>query len=116
MLHQQLLSGRDHTDWQFAPSLYRSYDLRYGPFDIEACSNSSGSNALCPAWWSPSDSYTQHQWSRKKIWCKSPHSDISKVSDKAIEGFELGPDNTCTLLVLPDWPDAVWWPQLTKSG
>ncbi|KAL3131483.1 hypothetical protein ABBQ38_007791 [Trebouxia sp. C0009 RCD-2024] len=101
-MKQQLHSARDTTDWQFPPALFRSYDLRYGPFTRDACSDSDDSNALCPAWWSPEDSYTQYSWSGCKIWCHPPFNQVNEVLDKAIDGFKRDPGRTCTLLALPD--------------
>ena len=36
--------------------------------------------------------------------------------DKAITGYLDNPDHSSTLLVLPEWPEAKWWPQLSTSG
>ncbi len=30
---------RDVTDWQFLPDVFRSYSLRHGPFDVDACAD-----------------------------------------------------------------------------
>ena len=38
----QLQNPRDTSDWQFPPALYRSYDLRYGPFILDTCSDEHG--------------------------------------------------------------------------
>ena len=112
----QLQPQRDTSDWQFLPDLFSHYDVRYGPFQVDATADDAGRNAMCPAWWSPPDSYSQHVWARCKIWCNPPFDDISAVLSHAIASFKTDPDNTCALLVLPDWPDSSWWPRLTQSG
>ena len=38
----QLAAVRDSADWHFDPDLYRSYNLRYGPFDVDACADNEG--------------------------------------------------------------------------
>ena len=44
----QVQNARDTSDRHFPPTLYRSYDLRYGPFILDACSDKDGKNSLCP--------------------------------------------------------------------
>ena len=50
------------------------------------------------------------------MWCNPPYSEVEQVLDKAIAGYTLDPDNSCTLMVLPDWPASKWWDKLTKAG
>ena len=112
----QVQNARDTSGWQFPPALYRSYDLRYGPFILDACSDKDGKNSLCPTWWSPSDSYSKHLWGGCKIWCNPPYAEVEQVLNKAIAGYKVDPENTCILMVLPDWPASQWWDKLTKTG
>lgn len=111
----QLQSQRDTSDWQFSPDMFEHYDTQYGPFQVDATSDNEGGNALCPQFWSPSNSYASHTWAGQNIWCNSPFDEVGEVLQHAIAGARMDP-NTNTLLVLPDWPDATWWPRLTKSG
>ena len=112
----QVQNARDTSDWQFPPALYRSYDLRYGPFVLDACSDNDGRNSPIPTWWSPSDSYSKYFWRGCKIWCNPPYTEVEHVLNKAIEGYKIDPGNTCILMVLPDWPASQWWDKLTKTG
>ena len=107
---------RDTSDWQFKPELFAHYDVRYGPFQIDATADNDGSNALCTQWWCPDDSCHNHSWASLKIWCNPPYNDISSILYKAMAGYRVDPEHTSTLLALPDWPDAHWWPTLTDSG
>ena len=53
---------RDTADWMFDPGLFSSYNLMYGPFEVDACADDEGRNAQCKRFWSPSDSYNCHSW------------------------------------------------------
>ena len=106
----------DSSDMKFDSGLQASYDLRYGPFDVDACSDDHGHNAFATTYWSPSNSLTLHDWSGVKTWCHPPFAYIGSALNKASAGFKQDPDHTSALLVLPDWPDAPWWPHLTESG
>ena len=50
----------NHSDVKFDPGLQASYDLRYGPFEVDACCDDQGYNAYCAVYWSPSNSFTRH--------------------------------------------------------
>ena len=65
-------ADRDSTDWMFDPGLYSSYDLMYGPFDVDACAGIQGHNAQCTRFWSPEDCYSSQSWAGPKIWCNPP--------------------------------------------
>ncbi len=62
-----------------------------------------------------SNSYTKHAWAGKSIWCNPPFDEVEEVLLQALAGAGMDPEKTNTLLVLPDWPDAAWWPKLTRS-
>ena len=106
----------DSSDMKFDPGLQASYDLRYGPFEVDACSDDHGHNAFARTYWSPSNSLTLHDWSGVKTWCHPPFAYIGSALNQASAGFKQDPDHTSALIVLPDWPDAPWWPHLTESG
>ena len=107
---------RDATDWQFQTDVFRSYNLRHGPFDVDACADNQGHNAQCQKWWCPNDSYSQQSWSGMKIWCNPPFGEIAKVLEHATASYLQAPDSTSALFVLPDWPDSQWWQTMTSSG
>ena len=112
----QLAAMRDTTYWQFEPDVFKSYDMRYGPFQVDACADDLGRNAQCEKFWCPNDSYTQHSWAGLKVWCNPPFEEIAEVSDHATASYYDFPENTRALFVLPDWPDAKWWPTMTSSN
>ncbi|DBB05635.1 TPA: hypothetical protein ACH3X1_012252 [Trebouxia sp. C0004] len=41
-----------------------------------------------------------------------PFDEVEEVLLQALAGAKMDLENTNTLLVLPDWPDAAWWPRL----
>ncbi|KAL0021658.1 hypothetical protein WJX77_006738 [Trebouxia sp. C0004] len=110
----QLQTQRDTSHWQFSSAMFQHYDTQYGPFQVDATSDNEGRNALCPES-SPANSYTKHTWAGKSIWCNPPFDEVEEVLVQALAGAKMDPENTNTLLVLPDWPDAAWWPRLTRS-
>lgn len=106
----------NHSDVKFDPGLQASYDLRYGPFEVDACSDDQGYNAYCAVYWSPSNSFTRRSWDGLKVWAHPPHEAIGSALNKASTGYKTDPDHTSALLVLPNWPEAGWWSHLTRSG
>ncbi len=59
----QLQSQRDTSDRQFLPNVFKSYDLHYGPFEVDTCSDDAGNNALCKEWWSLKQLHQAHmEW------------------------------------------------------
>lgn len=107
---------RDLTDWMFDPDLYSSYDLMYGPFEVDACADVQGHNAQCARYWSPKIWYSRHSWAGLKVWCNSPFQEIDMILDHAIASYYEDMDRTSVLLAIPDWPDAKWWPNMVESG
>ena len=107
---------RDTSDWMFDPDLFQSYNLVYGPFDVDATADDKGHNAQCDIFWSPSNSYTHHSWGGLKVWCNPPFTEIAEVLDHAIASHYDEPNKSTALFVLPDWPDAKWWPHMVDSG
>ena len=111
-----LATMRDTTDWQFEPDLFKSYDIHYGPFDVDACADNEGQNAQCEHFWSPNNSYAQHSWAGTKVWCNPPFEEIAAVLSHAMASYYEAPQKTKALLVLPDWPDARWWQIMIDSN
>ena len=108
-------ADRDSTDWMFDPDLYASYDLMYGPFDVDACADTQGHNSQCSRYWSPADCYSRHSWAGLKVWCDPPFQEIGIILDHAIASYYDDMDKTSVMLVVPDWPDAKWWPNMVES-
>ena len=100
----------------FDPDLFSSYDLMYGPFDVDACADVQGHDAQCARYWSPEDCYSRHSWAGLKVWCNPPFQEIAMVLDHAIASYYEDPDKTSALLVIPDWSDAKWWPNVVESN
>ena len=120
MVHQKhgqslFTAERDSADWMFDPDLFSSYILMYGPFEVDACADDEGRNAQCKRFWSPSDSYNCHSWAGQKVWCNPPFQEIAEVLDNAVASYYEDVEKTLVMLVLPDWPDARWWPHVTAS-
>ena len=106
--------SRDTTDWQFDAELFQSYNLLYGPFQVDACSDNAGYNALCPVYWCADDSCLQHSWTGKSVWCNPPFQQLSDILTHAVECFQQDPANTRALLVVPDWPQAAFWKKMQE--
>jgi len=112
----QLAALRDNVDWQFDPDLFMSYNLRCGPFQVDACADNDGRNAQCAEFWCSKDSYASHSWAGLNVWCNPPFEKVAALLCHATRCHYESPEDTRALLVLPDWPDARWWPNIVDSS
>ena len=90
--------------------------MHYGPFQVDACADNAGRNAQCEKFWCSQDSYAKHSWAGMTVWCNPPFEKIAEILDHATASYYKFPKTTRALLVLPDWPDAKWWPTLVESS
>ena len=103
--------SRDTTGWQFDAELFQSYNLLYGPFQVDACSDDAATMDFAPY---AEDSCLQRSWAGKSVWCNPPFQQLSDILTHAVESFQQDPENTRALLVVPDWPQAAFWKKLQE--
>lgn len=109
------VSGRDMRDWQFDIELFQSYDLLYGPFTTDACSDEHGYNSLCPYYWSTEDSCLSYSWAGESVWCNPPFEKLPEILHHALVSYYSSPANTKALFVVPDWPSAKFWKKMQSN-
>ena len=57
----------DKDDWQFSPSEVVQLDLEFGPFEIDATSDETGSNAHVAKFWHAKDDCRTHDWASLNV-------------------------------------------------
>jgi len=86
------------------------------PFQVDACADNDGHNAQCAEFWCSKDSYASHSWAGLNVWCNTPFEEVAGILCHATSCNYESPEDTRALLVLPDWPDARWWPNIVNSS
>ena len=114
-------SSRDVTDWRWITCEYLKYSRLTaknpnGLCDTDCCSSDTNHQTVNVAHYTLRDPYQAHCLAGYSNYCNPvyTHSEITKFLTKAAADFDLDPEHTSFLLVLPHWPQAPWWP-LTRD-
>ena len=99
---------------QIHPHLFKSYNDRYGPFEIDACCDPHGLNAQLPAYWTTETDCTKQDWAHKRIYAHPDHDQVLPTLKRYLECFATSPNDTSALFVVPDFPEADWWSLLAQ--
>jgi hypothetical protein len=59
-------------DWQFDPAEFAQYDAIYGPFSVDACASSDGSNAQVPKFYHSQNSFLKANVEGENVWLNVP--------------------------------------------
>ena len=106
-----LAAHLDRSDRRFAPAefddILRILDR---PFDLDACCNTDGSNALVANFCSPGNSFLSHDCAGQHIWCNAPFSDYLQFLLHYFSCKARAPHTTSAVFVVPKWTEAPWWP------
>ena len=111
----RLRGARDDQDWQFDPVRQHHIADAWGPFDVDACADATGTNAFCPRFWSEVDSCLDHNWTGLHVWCNPPFRAAGVVLRHFWANYAMAPDSTSAVFVLPAWLTQSWW-RLTAGG
>ena len=111
----RLRGARDDQDWQFDPIQQHHIAAVWGPFDVDACADATGTNAFCPRFWSEVDSCLDHRWAGLHVWCNPPFRAVGEVLRHFWANYADAPDSTSAVFVLPAWLTQSWW-RLTAGG
>ena len=106
-----LAAHLDRSDRRFAPAEFADI-LRIldRPFDLDACCNTDGSNALVANFCSPGNSFLSHDCAGQHIWCNAPFSDYLQFLLHYFSCKARAPHTTSAVFVVPKWTEAPWWP------
>jgi hypothetical protein len=107
----------DRGDWQFAPTEFarvqRWLQARLGRgFDVDACSDPTGTNSHCSKYWSGVDSCLNHDMAGMTVWCHSDWDNLRDVVKHFRECASRRPHDTAGVFVVPERPSAPWWRSL----
>ena len=112
---------RLRADWQLNPSSHRRLLRPFTPRMIKVADGwtelfSSDGNQLCTRHLTLQDDAFKHTWSTGRFYGNPVYTDrsIARTLEKALADFNKDPRNTSTVLVIPRWESAPWFP-LTKQ-
>ena len=83
------------------------------PFDLDACCNDSGDNALVEKYCSPSNSFLLHDCAGQHVWCNFPYGEVMPFLLHYLSCKARDPQHTSGVFVLPRWTGSDWY-QLTR--
>jgi len=86
------------VDWMFDSIRFSELNSAYGPFEVDACCNLNGSNALLPKFWSNA---LQQNWQGLHVWCTCPFHMLQKFIKHAVKEVYASPENTKCTMVIP---------------
>jgi hypothetical protein len=102
----------DNQDWTFDRHEFLTYHQRYGPFEVDACSDVNGSNSFCGSgipgqFYSKLNSCIQNNCKGKRVWMNMPFNDPDLSVETILKWFAKcqleDPGNTSAVVVLPHW-------------
>ena len=100
----------DREDRRLLPSEFSCFVSVLGhAFDIDACANDSGDNALVTTYCSPSNSFLRHDCSGKHVWCNPPFAHAEAFLLHYLACKSKRPAHTSAVFLLPKWTNMPWW-------
>lgn len=87
--------------------------LSGAPFDVDACCNSTGNNALCNQFYSDKASFLTANVSGQHIWLNAPFRYLSEFIQHYLDNKARKPLTTSACILVPAWnKDSPWRPLL----
>jgi hypothetical protein len=106
-------SDIDRTDRKLISSEFQSIQQLTAKFDLDACCNDKGDNALVPTFYcSPNNSFLQHDCSGQHVWLNPPFDQAADFIQHYLECKASSLHNTSACILLPNWRSADWRPLL----
>ena len=100
-----------HTnDWQFDRSEFAKFNNTYGPFTLDACSDSQGQNSHVTTFCSPDNSVLSRDLAGETVWCNPPISQASSILKHYLECKAKSPDKQTSALFVLHSQDLSWLP------
>lgn len=110
------------NNWQFDREEFNKFNLLYGPFTLDACSDNLGHNAqVASRFYSPDNTFFKANISGETVWCHPPCDNAAAFIAHYMQCKADNPGtSTSGVFVLPAWSDAPWQPlirhmQLVKT-
>jgi hypothetical protein len=86
-----------------------------GPFDFQAGCEEDGTNAVIPNVLPlPSPGAEELLWTHQNVYCQPPIARIQDALEYSKKNYDVSPGTTSAAFVIPDWPDAAWYPMVQE--
>ena len=103
----------DNQDRKITDAEFQSIQQLTAKFDIDACCDDKGINALVPyQYCSPNNSFLQHDCSSQHVWINAPFDSAQDFIKHYLDCKASSPHNTSACILVPDWRRAPWQPLL----
>lgn len=103
----------DSEDRSILKSEFESIQLLTARFDLDACSDDRGYNALVPTQYcSPNNSFLKHNCASQHVWLNPPFSRATEFIQHYLESKASSPHNTSACILVPNWRSASFRPLL----
>lgn len=100
-------------DRMMLPSVFQQLQSQLGvQFTLDAAANSDGSNAQCPQFCSPTQSFLKHDCGGQTVWLNPPFRQIGRFLKHYFVCKARAPHRTSAAVVVPKWLTADWQPLL----
>ena len=93
----------DRDDWQFSPVEVSGLDLEFGPYEVDATADVTGSNAHFEIFWHTGDDCRSHDWAGRNVFCNLPFSIMFSIFVHFIKCKLASPLGTTATFVVPAW-------------
>ena len=102
---------KDTDDWKVLPSLFDTWDSRWGPFDVDGCCDIDGANSQLDSFWSD---FCANDCRGLNVYANPPYrnSVILAIVEHLLLAKRDHPAGTAALLVLPFWWDQPYWQRI----
>ena len=103
----------DTEDRSILKSEFAAIQKLTARFDLDACSDDRGQNALVPTQYcSPNNSFLQHNCASQHVWLNPPFSRATEFIQHYLECKASSPHNTSACILVPNWRRASFRPLL----
>ena len=103
----------DTEDRSILKSEFAAIQKLTARFDLDACSDDRGRNALVPTQYcSPNNSFLQHNCASQHVWLNPPFSRATEFIQHYLECKASSPHNTSACILVPNWRRASFRPLL----
>lgn len=99
----------DNNDRKLIDSEFQSIQQLTAKFDMDACCDNRGENALVPYMYcSPNNSFLQHNCASQHVWLNPPFDNAAEFIKHYKQCKASSPHNTSACILVPNWKRAPW--------
>ena len=102
----------NYTSWRFPIRLARIYAKLTRPYSLDAFDTSDGLYSKARSFCNTLNPFYNHDLTGQSIWAVPDLNLIGKFLKHFIRQYESQPHRTSTMLIIPYWPDKMWWKHL----